>query len=162
MSNLFSFNKDNKYLFYLAFLLSILLGFVIPSTSYIFSKIYSSLFKISIIATFDEGMDLRKSSLIIFIFLSLGYFLLSFLQILTSFVLGSETTKNIRISVYEKLLKLPVSWFERRENNPGVLAEKLGQGCEVITQLISVLVFVFTVMITGLVSCYLIGFLFCW
>lgn len=107
-------------------------------------------------------MDLRKSSLLIFVFLSIGYFILSFLQILTSFVLGSQITKNIRSKVYDKLLKLPVSWFERRQNNPGVLAEKLGQGCEVISQLVSVFVFVFTVMIAGIVSCYAIGFFFNW
>ena len=129
MCKLYSFNKDRKYLFGLALFFSILLGFVIPSTSYIFSKIYTSLFKISIPQTFEDGLDLRESSLLIFIYLSIGYLLLSFLQILTSFVLGSEITKNIRINVYDKLLKLPISWFERRENNPGVLAEKLGQGC---------------------------------
>ena len=129
MCRLFSFNRDKKYLFGLALFFSFLLGFVIPSTSYIFARIYTSLFKISATETFQEGIDSRKSSLLIYIFLSIGYFLLTFLQILTSFVMGSETTKNIRISVYDKLLKLPISWFERRENNPGVLAEKLGQGC---------------------------------
>ena len=129
MCKLYSFNNHKKYLFGLALFFSILLGFVIPSTSYIFSKIYTSLFKLSATETFEDGIDLRKSSLLIYIFLSVGYFLLSFLQILTSFVLGSETTKNIRIHVYDKLLKLPISWFERRENNPGVLAEKLGHGC---------------------------------
>jgi len=129
MCRLFSFNRDKKYLFGLALFFSFLLGFVIPSTSYIFARIYTSLFKISATETFQDGIDSRKSSLLIYIFLSIGYFLLTFLQILTSFVMGSETTKNIRISVYDKLLKLPISWFERRENNPGVLAEKLGQGC---------------------------------
>ena len=129
MCRLFSFNRDKKYLFGLALFFSFLLGFLIPSTSYIFARIYTSLFKISATETFQDGIDSRKGSLLIYIFLSIGYFLLTFLQILTSFVMGSETTKNIRISVYDKLLKLPISWFERRENNPGVLAEKLGQGC---------------------------------
>jgi ABC-type multidrug transport system fused ATPase/permease subunit len=111
---LFRFNKDKKCFFGLSLLFSVLLGFVIPSMSYIFSKIYTSLFKISSPETFDDGLDLRKSSLLIFLFLSFGYFLLSFFQILTSFILGSETTKNIRINVYDKLLRLPVSWFERK------------------------------------------------
>ena len=43
-----------------------------------------------------------------------------------------------------------------------MLTEKLGQGCETISQLASVLVFVMTVIFTGVTCCYAIGFAFSW
>lgn len=43
-----------------------------------------------------------------------------------------------------------------------MLTEKLSQGCDTISQLSSVLVFVVTVMMTGVITCYAIGFAFNW
>jgi len=139
-----------------------MVGLIIPAMSYVFSKIYVSLFKLTIILTYNDGLELRKTSLYIFVGLAVGYFILSFLQILYTYVLGTEITKNIRTRLYAKLLKMPMSWFENNKNNPGVLTEKLSQGCETISQLASVLVFVLTVMMTGVITCYTLGFAFCW
>lgn len=80
----------------MAFLLSFLVGLIIPAMSWVSSKIYASLFKLTIPATLDDGLDLRKSSLYIFVGLSVGYFILTFFQILSTYILGSEITKNIR------------------------------------------------------------------
>ena len=162
MKRLFSYNRNKKYLFFLAFLLSFLVGLVIPGMSYVSSKVYSSLFKLTSPITLDEGLELRKTSLYTFVGLAVGYFILSSLHIFTTYILGSEITKTIRSELYTKLLKMPMCWFERNENNPGVLTEKLSQGCETISQLSSVLVFVVTVMFTGVTCCYAIGFAFSW
>ncbi len=77
-------------------------------------------------------------------------------------MVGSEITRNLRERLYSKFLRMPISWFERVENNPGMLSATLGQECEVINELASILVFIVIIITTGVSSCYIVGFIFNW
>lgn len=77
-------------------------------------------------------------------------------------MVGSEVTRNLRERLYAKFLRMPISWFERIENNPGMLSSALGEDCETINELASMLVFVVIIIVVGIGSCYIVGFIFNW
>ena len=68
--------------------------------------------------------------------LSLFFFLIGIGQLLTLtfqfFFLSkvAETlTFSVRIDMMKKILKMPISWFDKPENTPGALGHKLSQDC---------------------------------
>ena len=109
-----------------------------------------------------DHLDVRKASLYTLVGLAVGYFILSSLHIFTTYILGSEITKPIRSELYANFAQNAYMMVRAKREQPGMLTEKLGQGCETISQLASVLVFVMTVIFIGVTCCYAIGFAFSW
>ena len=82
-----------------------------PAMSYVTSQIYDSLYNLTTTIYYDRGLSQRKTSLYTFVGLSLAFLLLSYFQILTSNLFGNKVSKNIREQLYNKLLKMSVSWY---------------------------------------------------
>ena len=43
--------------------------------------------------------------------------------------IGAKVSKKIRTETFEKLLKLPITWYESKHNSVGEISSKLGIGC---------------------------------
>jgi ABC-type multidrug transport system fused ATPase/permease subunit len=172
MSKIFSYNQDRKGVFVGAIALSFFLGLTIPVMSYLTAQLYFALALINNYSLIgieplaqsqtDEGFSKRQTTLIIFLGFAGVYFVVYLLQVITSYTVGSEVTRNLREKLYAKFLRMPVSWFERSENNPGMLSAALGQDCETVNELASMLLFIVIIIVTGIASCYIVGFIFNW
>jgi ABC-type multidrug transport system fused ATPase/permease subunit len=121
LGKVFDYNKDRKCIFVLAIILSFVLGMTIPTMSYISAQLYFSLALINNYSLIgieplaqsqtDEGFQKRKVVVIMFFCVGALYFLVYLFQVICSYMVGSEVTRNLRERLYAKFLKMPVSWF---------------------------------------------------
>jgi ABC-type multidrug transport system fused ATPase/permease subunit len=111
MCKLFSYGKDTKSLLCFSLILSFILGLIIPCMSYVSALIYDSLFNLTSVIYFESGLSQRKNSLYSFVGFSVAFLFLAFFQILSSYIFGNKVSKDIRQLLYNKFLKLSVSWY---------------------------------------------------
>ena len=52
-------------------------------------------------------------------------------------VIGQSLTEKIRNQTYEKILKMPIPWFDRTENASGALSARLASDCRAVNSLIT-------------------------
>lgn len=62
---------------------------------------------------------------LVFVYLGIISFVTNFLQFSFFTRIGEGLTKRIRIDIYKKILRMPVSWFDEPNNNPGTLVTRL-------------------------------------
>ena len=73
---------------------------------------------------------------------------------------GEEITQKIRIEVYEKMLKMPIPWFDIPKNNPGGLTARLAADCKMVNGLTTTFIGITIQNIVTLVTALVIGFIF--
>lgn len=92
---------------------------------------------------------------LIFSLLGLAAFVLCLLQQTIFTIIGEETTENVRNETYSKILKMPMTWFDRPKNNAGSLSARLQSDCHCLngltTTYISVLIQSTATVIAGIV-----------
>ena len=117
MLRVFSYLKDSKLLFVFGILLNIVLGLVFPVFSIFLSQLLDAIIAIQkAVAKNRSTVDERHSSNIaslVFVILAVALFILTFLRELLTYIVGNEITNNIRKTTFHKILRMPVSWFDK-------------------------------------------------
>jgi ABC-type multidrug transport system fused ATPase/permease subunit len=57
---------------------------------------------------------------------------------------------------------MPMKWFDRRENTFGSLSHALSHSCEVISELVTTHIFVVAKIVSSIVSCLILSFVYEW
>jgi ATP-binding cassette, subfamily B (MDR/TAP), member 1 len=99
----------------------------------------------------------------------LGLFLLAIfaffpfmIQSLLFTLVGETMTEKIRKEVYHKLLRLPVGWFEKKENRGGLAATRFGVDSHQVNSLVTSLVSTVLMNSSAIVIGLIIAFVFEW
>jgi ATP-binding cassette subfamily B (MDR/TAP) protein 1 len=85
-----------------------------------------------------------------------------FIRDLLTYFVGEEITSNIRKDTYQKILKMPIYWFDRTENNTGILSTRLGTDCQTINGMATTYIYIMLQTISTLVAAIIIAFIFEW
>ena len=155
---LFSYNKNEKIYTLIGLLASLAGGCVLPFLAILIAQMID-------ILAFPDSDDFRKRAN-----LMTGYFVIvaavSFMAnavSLSCFVHVSETlTRKIRIDVFTKYLKMPMSWYDRPENSPGALVSKLSTDATKINMLTSSIFGIYLSALSSFITGVIISFLASW
>lgn len=109
----------------------------------------------------DFISEAETKALIFFLLGVLGL-ILSIVQNICFEVIGGEITTKIRSEVFYKMMKLPIYWFERPQNNIGQLTTRLAVDSKQVKDLTTNYVYVIIQNIATLMSGLIIGFIFEW
>ena len=77
-------------------------------------------------------------------------------------MVGDEISTNLRTQTYNKILKMPISWFDKRENTCGVVSSRLSVECEKVKELITNYFYFILRCVSNIISGFVIMFVFDW
>lgn len=138
-------------------LLTILIGGIYPIFSVFLSDIINGLFLLgsSKPSEHDQGRKDSDTASLVFLILAVGGFGVNFVRDALTYLVGDEITNNLRKETYNKILKMPVEWFDRSENNCGILSKRLGADCQTINGMATTYIYIMvgsaTTFIVGVV-----------
>jgi ABC-type multidrug transport system fused ATPase/permease subunit len=104
----FSYVHDQKCIFAIGVILTLLIGGIYPIFSIFLSDIINALFDLSTKAHHDYGRQQSDLAALVFLILAVGGFLVTFARDIVAYTVGNEITNNIRREAYNKILKMPV------------------------------------------------------
>lgn len=150
--------------FVIGVILTILNGLVYPVFSIFLSVIITSLFDLqsSKPATVDKGRHDADIASLVFLILAVAGFLGIFARDLMTYIVGEEITSNIRKTAYNKILKMPVYWFDNPENNCGVLSTRLGTDCQTINGMCTTYIYLIIQCLATFIAAVIIAFIYEW
>ncbi len=92
---------------------------------------------------------------LIFLLIGVATFFVFSIQVSLFGIVGDRVTFRIRLKCYEKILKMPISWFDIPKNNAGNLTARLATDCQKVNGLtttnIGILFQNISCLITGIV-----------
>lgn len=98
--------------------------------------------------------DANKQALIFFM-LAIGGFFAQFIQSAAFSIVGDRLTKRVRMDVFNKMVRMPGSWFDLPKNNAGTLTSRLSTDCKningVTSSYLGIMVQNASCLITGLI-----------
>ena len=62
--------------------------------------------------------------------MAIAGFVASFIQNSVFSIVGDRLTKMIRMEVFNKMIRMPGSWFDEPKNNAGTLTARLSTDCK--------------------------------
>ena len=118
-----------------------------------------NVYQLSSVSTDDplvtSGLDEIEKYILGLFLLAVFIFFPFMIQAVLFTLVGESVTEKIRKEVYNKMLKLPVSWFDRKENRGGLAATRFGvdsrQVNSLVTSLVSTVLMNFSAIVQGLV-----------
>lgn len=126
MARLYTYNQPEKVSFYLGVISSLLNGTLFPLLGWIMSEL------IFVLASFyspeisgEQYREKANNYTLVLVGLALGSFLFYGGQIFFFDKVGQGLTVKLREDVFNKIVAMPMKWFDEPENNPGSLAVKL-------------------------------------
>jgi ABC-type multidrug transport system fused ATPase/permease subunit len=166
---LFEYTKEKRCLFFVGIITCILAGGVHPGSALLLANILNQQFSIYQFSSSNTSPNLVEDHLNNAEDYVLGVFLLAIfiffpfmIQSVLFTIVGEEITEKLRKEVYQKLLRLPVRWFEHKANRGGTAANRFGvdsrQVNSLATSLVSTLVMNFSSIIVGII----LAFIFEW
>lgn len=105
--------------------------------------------------------DANRYSLYFLLF-GIGAFILNVLQMTIFSYIGEELTQKVRNQTYQKILKMPIPWFDKPKHASGTLASRLAADCTAVNDLITTFVAVTIQSITTLIAGAAISFIYEW
>lgn len=106
-------------------------------------------------------VGINFEALMIFL-LAIAAFILNFLQQTIFVNIGESITSKIRAETYFKILKMPISWFDRPKNASGSLSSRLASDCHVVNGLITTFFSIIVQTLTTLVAGVVIALIYEW
>lgn len=77
-------------------------------------------------------------------------------------MVGDRVVFDMRMRVFEKLLKLPMSYFDKKENTPGAISTKLSTEAYQIHNVITGIIAVVNLNSTAVICAVIIAVVHCW
>jgi ATP-binding cassette subfamily B (MDR/TAP) protein 1 len=134
---LFAYNKPDIWLFITGTIGALANGAIFPLFSLYLAKMISILTKLQFgIGSIDES----NFQALVFLILAFASFFASLLQTASFNLIGDRLTQRIRVDCYNKILKMPIPWFDIPRNNAGSLSARLATDCQVVNGLTSNLI----------------------
>jgi ABC-type multidrug transport system fused ATPase/permease subunit len=114
---------------------SLIDGFVMPTFGVFVAHIIASLIQWSKDPAFYEAEAYK------YVYLCLGLTIYetcnNTLALWAGTIVGQNITKNIRLAVFDKLLRLPMTWFEKEANQQEKIVSNLTASCRVLHSFMS-------------------------
>lgn len=153
-SRVFSYARGNQILFVIGVLASGLLGAVYP----VFSIFLSSMLQIML--SKKNFMEEANTKALIFFLLGVLGLLLSIVQNMVFEYIGQKITSKIRSETFNKLMKLPIYWYERPKNSVGCLTSNLAVDCKKVKDMTTTTIYGLVQNVSTLVVGLVIAFIF--
>ena len=149
-------------LFLCGILSALINGTIFPLFSLFFSRLLNVL--IRLYANPNDAQAVSDANLYSLLFFILGIcsFIFTTLQTGIFRIIGESITLKIRIEVFNKLLRLPIPFFDIPRNNSGSLAARLSAECNQINGLTTTIVSITLQNISTLITGLIIAFVFEW
>lgn len=141
-----------------------ILGGVYPVFSIFLSDIMNALFDLGskTLSKRQSGRDSANAAALAFLILAGANFIFTFLRDILTYVVGDEITNNIRKQAYNKLLKMPISWFDKPDNNCGILSKRLGTDCQTINGMATTYIYIMIQSLATLITGIIIALIYEW
>lgn len=115
-------------------------------------------FKVGLLSSTDS----TNNNALIMLIISIVSFPVSLLLELIFSNIGEAITFRIRTSVFGKMVKMPIEWFEKKGNDGGQLAGTLERDCRTVNGLLTSFVFHLTINISTLVFGIVLALIYEW
>lgn len=158
---IFSFNSNKKLLYALSIIINIGIGVLYPIFAIFASKVYVYILDFHTNTYNDPLSNIYLQSLYILL-MGITAFVLYFLQSLCGETVGDEVSNNLRSHTYGKILKMPISWFDKRENTCGAISSRLSVECEKVKDLLTTYIYLIVRSFTTFISGVIIMFIYQW
>lgn len=66
---------------------------------------------------------------LLYLLLGVASFTFCFTQLTIFSIIGSQVTEKVRNETYEKILKMPIVWFDKPKNSCGGISARLASDC---------------------------------
>ncbi|EAS04625.2 ABC transporter family protein (macronuclear) [Tetrahymena thermophila SB210] len=133
MKRLFSYNEKQTINYVLGFLFAIGNGVCYPFSGYVLGKISDVLLDRTR-SDFREQSNLQS---LYFLILGLAQLLTCTFQFYFFSRVAEQLTFKLRKDLFQKYLKMPISWFDHPHNTPGSLTQKLSTDCQAVNNMTS-------------------------
>lgn len=145
-------------------LLTMIVGVIYPIFSVFLSEIINGLFLLGSQKSWehDQGRRDADTASLVFLILAVGGFGLNFAKDVLTYLVGDEITNNLRKETYNKILKMPVEWFDKSENNCGVLSKRLGADCLTINGMATTYIYIMIGSATTFIAGVVIALIYEW
>ena len=157
---LFAYCDHRKCLFFLGVVVAVLNGLIFPIFSIFLAKM------IGVLLNFDSDIEKARNDsnlyALIYFIIGVGSLLTNIAQFGIMSLVGEEMTERIRNEVYFKILKMPVSWFNKSKNSSGALSARLAADCNSVNGLTTTYIAVSVQMLSTLLSGIGIAFYYEW
>ena len=77
-------------------------------------------------------------------------------------MVGDRVVYDMRVRVFEKLLKLPMSYYDKKENTPGAISTKLSTEAYQIHNVLTGIIAVVCLNSTAIACALVIAMIHCW
>ena len=165
---LWDYTEGKRCQFFIGIIMCILAGLIHPGGAILLANILNRQFTIySAVQTndraaVDDSVGVAEEFTLGVFGIALFAIIPFFIQMVVFTIIGEDMTEKLRVEVYNKLLKLPVRWFEKKENRGGAAAARFGVDSRQVnslgTSLVSTTVINFSTIISGMV----LAFVFEW
>lgn len=158
MSRLFAINKSEKGILILAIFICLANGTIFP----LFSIILSDMLEVFTDYQNPEFRSRADNNALFFFICAIAALILNTLQLGLMGHVGESLTMKLRTSIFFKLLKMDIAWFDKPENSPGALATKLSTDCTLVNSLTSSTLGISLQSISSLITGMVIAFIASW
>lgn len=110
----------------------------------------------------EKGRQDANLASLVFLLLGIGIFLVTLIRDLLTHFVGNEITNNIRSEAYRKILRMPIYWFDRADNNCGVLSTRLGTDCQTINGMATTYIYIIIQCLSTLTAGIVIAVIYEW
>jgi len=138
------------------------LGLIYPIFSVFLGNIINALFYLADPRKRSQGrIDADRAGLA-FLLLAIGVFIFQVTRDYLTYVVGDEVTTNIRKEAFQKMLKMPIYWFDKPDNNTGILSTRLGTDCQTINGMSTTYIYIMVQSLTTLVAGIILALIYEW
>ena len=159
-SRLFAYVSDQKLLFVIGILCAVANGLIFPFFSIFLSKM------LAVLVEFGNNPVAARSDAnnyaLYFLLFGIGAFILNVIVQTIFSVIGQELTEKIRNQTYEKILKMPIPWFDKTDNASGSLSARLASDCRSVNSLITTFIAITIQSLSTLIAGATIAFIYEW
>jgi ATP-binding cassette subfamily B (MDR/TAP) protein 1 len=138
------------------------LGLIYPIFSVFLGNIINALFYLADPKMRSQGRIDANRAALAFLLLAIGVFIFQILRDYLTYVVGDEVTTNIRKETFQKMLKMPIYWFDKPDNNTGILSTRLGTDCQTINGMSTTYIYIMIQSLTTLVAGIILALVFEW
>ena len=158
----FSYLDNHKVSFVIGVIITLLNGLVYPVFSIFLSRIINALFSLSSsnAALRQSGRNDANIASLAFLLLAIASLIGIFIRDLLVYIVGEQITSSIRKEAFKKMLTMPIYWFDRSDNNTGVLSTRLGTDCQTINGMATTYIYLMLQTLSTLVAAIIIAFIY--
>ena len=137
-------------------------GTIFPLFSLFLAKMLDVLLKLYNNPNDQTAIENANLYALLFLVLAIAALLCTTMQTAIFKLIGESITTKLRVEVFNKLLRLPIPFFDIPRNNSGSLAARLSSECNQVNGLTTTIVAITIQNISTLVTGLIIAFIFEW